>query len=146
MRTLLLTILFLGCISPFSDERVYSIPDELVYYYDLFVQDAQTYGIDYSNADVVVKFVDFNGTYAGKYYPRNDHIKQVHIDRDIYESHKNDTSVIKWLMYHELGHAFLDRNHSWDCNTIMYPYFMLCSNTQFRIKSDQMIEELFINR
>ena len=144
MQILLLTM-FCGCISPFSDERVYSVPDELVYYYNSFVDDAKKYGIDYSNSDIVIQFVDFDGGLAGKHADRYDHIKHVQIDRDIYNLNKQDTFVIKWLLYHEFGHAFLNRDHVDTCYSIMHPYLMFCSTYNFRFHEREMIEELFTN-
>ena len=146
MQLLLFTMLFYGCISPFSDQRIYSVPDELTYYYDSFVNDAKKHGINYSNADIVIQLVDFDAGLSGLHADRSDYIKQIQIDRDVYNANKSDTSTLKWLIYHELGHALLNRDHLQDCNSIMHPYFMMCSTQEFRVQESKMIEELFIGR
>lgn len=145
MQLLLFTILC-SCISPFSDEQIYSVPSELDFYYQSFLSDAKKHGIDYTGSDIVIQFVDFEGGLSGLHVDRSDYIKHVKIDRTVYNSNKADTAILKWLIYHELGHALLNRNHVDDCNSVMHPFFMMCSTQKFRSNQDKMIHELFANR
>lgn len=145
-QVFVLGLLFYSCVSPLIDEQIYSVPPELEYYYDSFIQDGKKHGFDYSSTDVVIQFVEFEGGLAGKHADRYDDIRHIQIDYDIYKLNENDTSVVKWLLYHEFGHALLRLDHKESCNSIMHPYFMFCSTQNFKENEEDMIDQLFLSR
>ena len=137
---------FTSCISSFLEDPVQSIPAELAFYYDSFIEDGKKHGFDYSSESIVIQIVDFEGGLSGLHVDRADNISQIQIDIDVYETNKQDTLILKWLIYHELGHAILNKNHKNDCESIMHPYFMMCSTQNFNERHDSMIKQLFLDR
>lgn len=141
-----LLIALCSCTSSFIDEPIYSVPEEIEPYYNSFIADGKSYGLDYSYTNVVISFTEHENNEYGLACFRDDQIARITIDRSLFNSikRKDDTTRIKYILYHEFGHAFLRKRHVEDCNSIMYA-FHGCSWESFKLNQPQMIEELFTN-
>lgn len=142
-----LLIILCSCTSSFIDESIYSVPPEIEPYYNNFISDGKIYGFDYSHTNVIISFVEHENNEYGLASLRNDNIARITIDKSLFNSinRRNDTTRLKYILYHEFGHAFLRYRHIDDCNSIMYA-FQGCALDGFRSNETQMIKQLFTSR
>lgn len=64
----------------------------------------------------------------------------VYIDQELFDDYTintNHTDRIEWLVFHELGHSFLNRSHT-DGFSIMNPKFY-----DFKGQREELLDELF---
>ena len=115
MKKLLLGLLFITNIATAQEFDFNCLtPHDLDYYVEQFMADAQRYGHDFSDQRGIVEFVDlsrFNANGASLGSCRDGY--HVQIDPARWESGYNDFGE-RWrkrLIYHELGHALLERDH-----------------------------------
>ena len=140
---ILLVFLLTSCLSPFVDEDIHSVDHRLEYYYNSFVQDGLKRGVNIENQSVVLRIIDLEGERMGIHMGRYDNIAHVAIDVESYNLLNDDSTILKLLVYHELGHAFLNLDHVDNCSDIMNEN-ILCVVRDFRIKEEQLIDELFL--
>ena len=147
LRLIIILVLCQSCFSPMIDEQVFSVEEEIIPYYNQFIQDGKSFGVDYSGANVIISFTEHEDNAYGKASFRDDQIARITIDKSLFESisRRNDTTRIKYIMYHEFGHAFMRLRHVDDCNSIMYADHG-CSWRGFEQNQKPMIRQLFLSR
>lgn len=109
-------------IDPRSGDPVAHEFDELVYRFE------DDTGIRVE--DIPISFGDLRGGVAGTCYVwRFGHkksFKEIKIDREYYERIKDKSCKLEQLVYHELGHCVLERDHDdtvvYYDDTLKYPY------------------------
>lgn len=133
-----------SCFSSFIDEPVHYVDPGLTYYYESFLVDAAKHGHDFTESNIVFSITDLAGGLRGIHYGRRDDIIHVSIDSDFYHKKKQDTMLMKLLVYHEFGHAFLNKKHDNDCQSMMNQYVVIgCTVAEFRENNRSMIDQLF---
>lgn len=126
-----------------TDEQIYSVDPRLEHYLCQFIDDGQKYGYDFSKSNIVLLISNSHPYSHGRAHLRSDNIAHVTIDSGLYYREMRLDSVhLKYIIYHELGHAFLRKKHDDKCSSLMYA-FQGCSLDRFRIEQQEMIEELF---
>lgn len=117
-----LVIVLLFCLSC-RKEKLPIIPEELHPYVNSFIDEANIRGmnLDWEDLDVEIKLVDLeNEHHLGECNSRRN---EIFIDADSW-SNKDDANR-EWILFHELGHCFLNRSHrneltsSWECLSYM---------------------------
>lgn len=140
--TLFLSALFLStCTSSFTDDQIVAVHPSFYGHYESFISDANRYGLDFSGDNIVVSFRDHPES-AARVNLRDDNIHHITFDRTYYAEHGQDTAAMKAILYHELGHVFLNLDHVESCISIMNPT-TTCMIWQFRRREKQMINRLF---
>lgn len=137
---LIFIIPFCAC-SSFIDEQVYSVEPELQPYYDMFLTEALNRGYDYYGADVIIKFGDFEDR-MGASHQRNDGVKRIEISKPWWDKYKKHPNVYEATFMHEMGHAFLYRDHVSDCNSLMSTG-VNCKYENYKHNKAEMLNELF---
>lgn len=138
----LILFCFCSCTSSFIDEEVHSVDSRLSYYYESFLTEAKKRNYNFSEHQIVATISDLPTDLMGISYGRSDNIAHISIDTRAYEQLKHDTTHLKVLVYHELGHAFLKLDHIRNCSKIMHPRSQ-CVADRFEDNQQQMIDELF---
>ena len=100
-------------ITACGDDEIPSIEvqQELQPYFDRFVGEAELRGVnvDFRSSGISGEILDIEGSIAGQCVTQNDGMKVVRMDRAVWE---RITDLEKeFLVFHELGHCFLDRGH-----------------------------------
>ena len=112
----LVIILFSSCEE--WNIKTYNVPSEFQPYVDKFKTDAKKYGYNFDDKGLIVRFADLDNNIAGlAYYKRNPIL--IEIDREYWASAsntKNAHDIKENLLFHELGHGFLQRMHD---NTVL---------------------------
>ncbi len=157
MRTALLlaTLLLTGCGSDeHNDYRVlgpvgptHEQPrielGEFEGYVKLFLEDAQRTGVEINISSLIMfqgEISQENETYTlGQCFRAVGAVPRIQIDS---KSWPNMDMMSKTLLiYHELGHCILNRNHSDDPKSVMYPY--LLNPYDFIQDHETILNELF---
>lgn len=101
---IVIIILFCGC----SDDKVQVIPIELQSYVDMFFEEGKLRGLNASldEVDLTIQFGSLSGVRDGQCSFRNNTIT---IDREKWDLMPEESRV--WLIFHELGHCILGRQH-----------------------------------
>ena len=149
---LLLTLLvavafgFSSCI-----EDTVETDDELIPYFDLFAAEGAKRGItvDYEEARIEGLFQDIGGgNTLGQCFRNTDKPRKVIIDIDFWADATEPER--EFLIFHELGHCFLDRDHLDDtipnsnvCVSIMHATPQSCSFSLTDDNREEYLDELF---
>lgn len=111
---------------------------------DAFIEDAKRLGVNLPDRRLVVGFTDENRPYVGTCNTKTIYhwwgVFEIQyivlIDRGFWEMAKPDEKTV--LMYHELGHCWLDRDHVGP-KSIMEPFLIW----DFALHREYYIQELF---
>ena len=108
MKRLLIFLCFLTLIQSCNKDSVQNIPDEFKSYVDLFFSEAQNRGsnINLNEVDLTVRFGTVSGNASGLCAFQSNTIT---IDETDWSTMSEERRT--WLMFHELGHCVLDRQH-----------------------------------
>ncbi len=101
---ILITILFCSC----SEDKVQVIPNELRSYVDMFFDEGNSRGFNKSidDFDFTIQFGSLDGVRYGQCSFQNNTIT---IDQEKWDLLTEERKV--WLVFHELGHCVLGRQH-----------------------------------
>jgi len=108
-------LLTAGCQQPFGEE--YVVEQELQPYVESFHQEASARGRIILEENLIMIIKDDLG-YRGLSLWRSGQ-RLIYIDREYYNYHKQEHDVIEFVVFHEMGHAFLGREHTDNYNSIM---------------------------
>lgn len=138
--------LLTSCFS-FIDEQIIVIDDELKPYYQSFIEEGFKRNIDFTKNDILLVFSsEMKPSVHGVSIDRKkDLVSEIYINIDTwyfnplneYQKARNEVTV-----FHELGHAFLNRSHTNHCESIMTPY-VVCKYDNWVLDKEKMINELF---
>jgi hypothetical protein len=111
MNKIVKYIIFVILISGCSKEKTQVIPDEFRSYVDMFFVEGNQRGlnINLDELDLIIQFGTLSGTTAGQCSFQSN---TVTIDQNKWDSMTEEKKV--WLIFHELGHCILDRQHKND--------------------------------
>lgn len=128
------------------DDQIYSVDERLEPYLQSFIIDAQEYGHDFTGSHVILRISNLHPYSHGRTYMRRDGIAHVTLDSALYQLEMRlDTVHLKYVVYHELGHAFLRKGHVDNCSNVMNA-IQECSLHEFRVRQEDMIKQLFTSR
>lgn len=149
---LLVALLFTGCGSditnPLDPDRIEHEPKidlgPFSSYVDAFLNDAYNNGSRVSISDLVVRFKDIpkedeTKTILGRCWLSSTESPTIDIDPEEWERLGPTSKHL--LMYHEMGHCVLKRDHFDDGDSIMNTY--LLSSVKFEKNKEAILAELF---
>jgi hypothetical protein len=146
VRYLLITLLLVGCGIEEKQRpeynRVLSV-DGFEHYVNLFQEQASELGQNIRVSDLVIRFkyipIEGDKTVLGRCWRGGDTSPTIDIDPE----HWKTMSMVarELLMFHEMGHCILRRDHVEDFTSIMNPY--LISTSVFIKDEDRLLAELF---
>lgn len=134
-------LLLASCMSSIMDDPLKVIDPELEPYYQMFLDEAQLRGHDFSRANVEILFKPLEGL-NGHASKREGYIL---IEIDPIPWSNNGPIFKEVLMMHEFGHAFLYREHSDDCSSVM-KVLDNCRYTYYENNRTKALDELFDNK
>jgi hypothetical protein len=110
--TFLLTILILACQKQSIEPTVYSIDKDLEVYMKSFIDEAQKRGIEVKAENLILKFGSTSEEICGQCsrVPK-DGQRTIIINNDLICWKTAVVQNREALVFHELGHCILDRNH-----------------------------------
>lgn len=143
MKYLFFVFLFLTACD-FTDQIHVSVEPRLMPFYKSFIKNGLIRGIDLSESNVYVGFGDLRQkVYLG--LTEYDGIVRITIDSGFYNSYKNNERGLKrieYIVYHELGHALLNRQHTLDYS-IMNGSVNMSEYSHNQYLRKKLIDELF---
>ena len=110
LLTLFLAILATACIEEPNNEQANAVFEP---YIQKFRTDAKRYGKNFDQTDLVMRFADLTDNKAGQCYMHKRPIL-IEIDRTYWEiisNSSNAENLREELIFHEMGHGFLQRLH-----------------------------------
>lgn len=131
-------------------EDVVETDPQLIPYFDLFAQEAASRGftVDYEAERIEGLIEDISqGNVLGQCFRNEKKPKKVVIDRTYWEGATEDER--EFLIFHELGHCFLDREHDdrrdrdGFCLSIMHSTPQVCTFDLTVTDWDAYLDELF---
>lgn len=141
-------ILVMGC----QKEESNFIESELLTYFDRFEEVAAERGIQINLADIdisaYINDIENRGT-LGTCTSYTDGSQVINVDERYWD--RADDLDKEYLVFHELGHCILDRDHdnskdaSGFCNSIMQSGSGDCRSTYSSSNRTQLLDELFAN-
>lgn len=147
---LCLALLSIAVISSCSKEDLVETDNELRPYFQLFADEAAERGIvvDYQAERIEGLLQDITiPDVLGQCFRNVDKPRKVIIDRATWN--ESDEARKRFLIFHELGHCFLDRGHTDDkigdeCVSIMHSNTQLCPDFELTVANrKQYLDELF---
>ena len=155
MKSIIKTILllFILCIIvSCSKQNDSEISEELQIHFDSFASEALTYGIeiDFKDVDIdgYIENIEERGT-LGQCKSYSDGSKKVIIDQPFWNQAAYDQR--EYIVFHELGHCVLDREHNdqedenGNCLSIMQSGNNACMSGYSSENRTQLLSELFNN-
>ena len=108
MNNIIKYIILVTLISGCSKEKIQVIPNEFQSYVDMFFAEGNQRGLNTNldDVDLRIQFGTLSGTTAGQCSFQSN---TVTIDQNKWNSMTEEKKV--WLIFHELGHCILDRQH-----------------------------------
>jgi len=149
-KYLTIIVLSVSILNSCSKEDTVETDDELIPYFELFADEASTRGfaVDYEGARIEGLIQDIpDNSIQGQCFHNEKKPNKVIIDIDYWEN--ADKLEKEFIIFHELGHCFLKREHLDDahpdgsCVSIMHSNPGVCN---FNLKSDnreEYLDELF---
>lgn len=134
MRYLLIILLFTSCV-----DVDFQVDSRLKPYFNQFVADAKEHGVTIDQDNMILKLKDLRSpgdNVIGLYDPAVVQ-KYVYIDSVTYFT---KPGIVKLIIYHEMGHAFLHRGHNKNFS-YMNPQETIKEENLFKI--DSLNVELF---
>lgn len=107
---IILVLFFASCE---SDNLTYNVPADFTPYVEKFKSDAKRFGLDFDDKGLIMRFADLEDNVAGLCYYEKKPIV-IEIDREYWEKAgkaKNEKDIKEDLIFHEMGHGFLQRFH-----------------------------------
>lgn len=147
MKYIILIIAIISTSCSFVDEPIFVVDEELMPFYNNFINEGLKRGKDLRGVDLVMTLRDMDKDVFGTTNYRLDRVAQIGINKYYWgEIYKNGLSLHKdkdeITVYHELGHALLGRNHKQSCGSIMASE-MACKYDLWQYSKKQMWDELF---
>lgn len=148
LSTLILFVGFLSC----SNEDVVETDPELIPYFQIFAEEAAKFGftVDYEAERIEGLIEDIRDrNIQGQCFHNEEKPKKVIIDINYWAN--ADESEKQFIIFHELGHCFLDRDHrdasnaDGTCVSIMHSSPQACSFTLTAANRESYLNELFTN-
>lgn len=135
MRLITLLLLLSSCSLFIEDE--YMNP-ELKTYYDQFMIESEKRGMNLKSHDyLLMDFDNLEGETKGICYTYKEGTYKIYIDYDFFTS--GDPLKVEKVIFHELGHALLRRDHT------TYPSIMRNAEINYNLKTrESYIDELFL--
>lgn len=136
MKYFIISLLFVGC--SFQDEYYYSVNEAFVEYVDRFYLEAEKRGVEIQRYNLTVTFHEIESSGVGGRDGNGNII--VMIDPDSWYTNADELERHReYLMFHELGHALLSRQHTTK-ESIMNPKMVSQYDESNR---DTFLNELF---
>jgi len=145
--------IFSSCqVDSFSPEQAVSndIPAELTPYFVKFQNEARQYGVevDYEGSEVTAELRHIDeGSVAGSCTTNGHSLRHITIDTEFWSRASHLTREM--VVYHELGHCILGRDHREDafqsgiCRSIMRSGLGSCADAYTSEHRGYFVEELF---
>ena len=133
-----------------SEEDILETDAELLPYFEIFRKEAALRGfdVDYEAARIEGLIQDIpNTTIQGQCFRNEEKPRKVIIDINYWEN--ADELDKQFIIFHELGHCFLERNHldtsrpDGLCTSIMHSNPSACNFQFTSLTRDEYIDELF---
>lgn len=132
MRYLAIILLFTSCI-----DLDFQVDPRLKPYFNQFVADAKEHGITIDQDNLIMRLKDLRyKNYAGLYESAVFQ-KYIYIDSVTYFT-KHE--IVKLVLYHEMGHAFLKRDH---VNEFSYMNPLITHESKTDVEIKELNKELF---
>ena len=145
-------ILCLFILGSCAKEYGYDVDPELQSYFQLFEQEAEARGqsVDLEAAGIggIIEFIMDNST-VGQCQTSDEGNKRVFIDKAFWEDYDNLEK--EFIVFHELGHCYLLREHDNStnfnntCKSIMQSGVSGCKNNYKQSTRKEYLDELFNN-
>ncbi len=143
-------ILIVFCIYSCTKADHISIDPNLQEYYDLFIEEANKRSVTLSPeaTNVTMHFTDIPSSQVlgqCRYNPKAPN----NVEIDFHHWNTFDDETKEFVVFHELGHCILDRDHRDDidssgrCESIMHSYKGLCIFEYFGSNREGYLDELF---
>lgn len=145
MKHLLILLLCSSCYSFEFDQTIsYDVDPELLKYVDSFYQEAKERGLFIQRENLLVKFENDIPNLLAQNANEGEQII-INVDRVDYEWILNNwgTEAVENLMFHELGHGLLNRDHNDPKESIMASGHSLRSYLGDPVKRKYLLDELF---
>jgi Zn-dependent peptidase ImmA (M78 family) len=113
MRLLILLLSLISC-SEIDQTIYYRVDKRLSLYVDDFFIEANRNGVNLYKENLAVVITEDIDSYHSGTSSKLGSQRLVKINSFSYNAYKNDSIAIRLLIYHELGHALLNRRHSSD--------------------------------
>ncbi len=147
MYCLILFFLSLAC----EKEAMVQIDNELQIYIDQFEAAALERGLDVNLSDVGIHaFIeDIEGAIVGQCQHKEDDPNVILLDRNYWDNATEDERL--FIVFHELGHCVLKREHNDQkdsngyCTSIMHSSSQVCNIDFSLTERDRYFDELFNN-
>ena len=111
IMSMLIATLFVSCEKEDEFDNL-TVQDELQSYFDAFVEEGakRNITVDFDAFPVTAEITDIEGTtIAGQCYHLEHKPSHIRIDEDIWT--RSDTFTRELILFHELGHCYLQRDH-----------------------------------
>jgi len=138
IRIATILLIFTSC-SQFDSDYINSVHPEIEPYYSAFIQDGKDRGADFSLSSIVLQFDELEGGIYGISIKEGNYYAKIFIDRSEWDL-LNEADRY-YTVYHELGHALLDRRHEDHNGSIMSS--SRSAMNRFANEPIPMINELF---
>ncbi len=147
-------LIFLACGLFFTScETDDPIPEDLQFFLDRFEEEAnkrdQSFSMDVENTRILLVEI-INGGVLGQCVRDPEAGNQIHVDRSYWENPNTTDLEKEFVVFHELGHCILNRDHLNDpdsdgvCSSIMYNgNSPACNLVYTESNRDELIDELF---
>ena len=142
MKYILLVICLVAC-TDFNYTPSYFVMPELQVYVDNFYKEAATHNSFPRRDKLEVLIQDLTMYNAlGLYWSQN---MTVAIDRKFFNDHSESYSLeMEAVVFHELGHALLEREHSLKVWSLMNAYYCRSCYSRDTDRRQQYLDELFL--
>jgi|ADGO01.1.fsa_nt_gi hypothetical protein len=136
-------LLMLFVIACKDDEgTTFQIDPDLIQHVNAFYDEAAERGVNLTKSNLVVRVSDsINEDWAG-YTFKDDDQRYVFINDDKYMEFKDQPYIIEYMVFHELGHALLNKGHCGSCESIMNGLFFPWEYDPETMR-DTLLDELF---
>ncbi len=146
---LLVGFLVSSCSTEFEGTKV---DDELIPYFELFKAEAAERGIEFDNEVAQIEgylqnIPDSGVLGACRRNAENENSPQIFLDKPYWRTATNTER--EYVMFHELGHCFLNLDHEngvdsvGNCTSIMASGLSGCRNNYNSINREEYLDELF---
>lgn len=149
-RILCLLLVVFTVASCFNESSETTVHPELEPFFETFKEAAEARGIEFDNdaegISGIIRRIS-GSTIIGQCARSNDSTKIITIDRSFWDAFNDFEKEL--VVYHELGHCFLNRPHcdvintDETCFSIMHSSEDLCENNYNSVTREEFLDELF---